>query len=121
MDWTQIIQALITASVTLLTSIPLTIRATRNKANADAMQSVQAVYKQTLDDLRDDKNRQRDEFMAEIGALRHEVQELRQAKDKQDAQLNQNTRDITRLNNELDRQRPYLCYAHCPNRKDKPQ
>lgn len=116
MDWTQIIIALITAAVTLGTGIPLTVRATRAKANAEAMQTVQDVYKQALDDLREEKNRQRQEYQQEIGALKSEVSDLRSAKDEQNRQLTQNTRDIKRLTDELERQRPWICYAECPKR-----
>lgn len=110
MDWTTIITAVVTAIVSLATGIPITARATKAKANAEAMQTVQDVYQQALEDLRNEKNRQREEFLTEISALRHAIEEQR-------TKAEQNSKDIASLQQELDQQRPWLCYANCTNRQ----
>lgn len=75
----------------------LTLPSIRSKAKADAMQSVQEVYQETIRDLREEKVRQKDELTAQIGELR--------------AQLEHYGREIESL-------KKLKCYdMSCPNRK----
>lgn len=52
----------------------LTLPSIRSKAKADAMQSVQEVYQETIRDLREEKVRQKDELTAQIGELRAQLE-----------------------------------------------
>ena len=79
------IENIIIALISAITSGGLasifTIRATRRKADADAMQSIQDVYQQTLQDQQSyiDKLREtRDHLVADREEMRKENNELRQ-------------------------------------------
>ena len=51
----------------------LTLPSIRSKAKADAMQSVQDVYQETIQDLREEKNRQKEELAEQINELRTQL------------------------------------------------
>lgn len=87
----DIISLVITSLVTLVTSSGLTAlitsRSVRQRAKADAMKAVQDVYQETINDLRQDRQLQREEFerqvsslKTDIGALQKEVDELKKLK-----------------------------------------
>ena len=52
----------------------LTLPSIRSKAKADAMQSIQDVYQETIRDLREEKKRQKDELTAQINEFRAELE-----------------------------------------------
>lgn len=61
-------------------SVPFTIKFARRKADADAMKAVQEVYQETLNDLRKEKNFQKEEIIelrGQIDVLRKELYKLR--------------------------------------------
>ena len=57
----------------------LTVRATKKKAEAQAMRAVQEVYQETIKDLRGDKEqmkKENDEFREKISELRQKVNQI---------------------------------------------
>ena len=75
----------------------ITTPSIRQKAKADAMLSVQDVYQETINDLRQDKQRQREEFELRISDLNKRVESL--------------SRDVDNL-------KKLKCYnLDCPNRQ----
>lgn len=100
----DILTLIISSTVSLivgggLTGI-LTARSVKTKARADAMQSVQDVYQETINDLRKDRSLQREEFTAQIQDLKARIEEMR--------------RDVDNL-------KKLRCYKlDCPERQGKP-
>lgn len=61
-------------------SVPFTLKFARRKADADAMKAVQEVYQEALDDLRKEKNFQKEEIIelrTQIDILRKEIYKLK--------------------------------------------
>jgi len=76
----DMLRIVLTAVVTLLTSSGVTVlitsRSIRQKAKADAMQSVQEVYQETINDLRQDRQLQREEFERQVTDLKSDIESL---------------------------------------------
>lgn len=81
----ELTQMILTGLVALATGSGLTvlctIRSLRQKAKADAMQSVQDVYQETIDDLRKDRQLQREEFERQVTELKNSVDTLKREVD----------------------------------------
>ncbi|MFT3753678.1 MAG: hypothetical protein QM800_12670 [Paludibacter sp.] len=84
----------------------ITLKFTKQKAQADAMASVQDVYQETITDLRTDKTllkEERDQARADFTALAQTVE--------------QNTKDIEAMKREKEEMKPNLCFnKKCPTR-----
>ena len=97
-----------------------TLRATRRKADADAMQSIQDVYQQTLSDQQSyiDKLREtRDALITDRDEMRNENNELRKRLNEMDEKVRQLERDVARNGRIVASLRPFLCgRLDCPNR-----
>ena len=85
-----------------------TWRATRKKADADAMKSVQDVYQQTIDDL----NKYVNDIRTDRNALRKDRDENKRLQDKLD-KLENDVRDlrnvVARNSRKVDAMRPLVC------------
>lgn len=118
----NIIIALISAITSGGLASIFTLRATRRKADADAMQSIQDVYQQTLQDQQSyiDKLRDtRDHLVADREEMRRENNELRQRLNDMDEKVRQLEHDVARNVRMLHALRPFLCgRIDCPNRTD---
>lgn len=105
-----LISALVTGSLTWVA----TIKWTRKQAEADAMESVQNVYQELIDDLkkeREDLKRDREELKHENQSLREELRSFHGRMGELELKCNENNRRIEQM-------MPYLCYCkNCPNRK----
>lgn len=81
----ELTQMILTGLVALVTGSGLTvlctIRSLRQKAKADAMQSVQDVYQETIDDLRKDRQLQREEFERQVTELKNSIDTLKREVD----------------------------------------
>ena len=94
-------------------------RASRKKAEADAMKSVQEVYQQTLEDqqkyisqLRDT----RDHLVTDREEMRRENNELRKRLNEMDDKVRQLEHDVARNGRVVANLRPFLCGRVCKNR-----
>ena len=90
----------------------VTLRATRKKADADAMQSVQNVYQQTIEDL----NNYINDIRTDRNALRKDRDEMREDNKRLQAQMDKMEQDIRDLRNtvarnsrKVDAMRPFVC------------
>lgn len=83
-----------------------TIKWTRKQAEADAMESVQNVYQELIEDLK----RDREELKQENAQLREELRNIHSRMVDLENKCNENTRRVEDMV-------PYLCYCkNCPNR-----
>lgn len=84
-----------------------TIKWTRKQAEADAMESVQNVYQELIEDLK----RDREELKTENHQLREELRSIHSRMVELESKCNDNERRIEQMV-------PYLCYCkNCPNRQ----
>ncbi len=82
-----------------------TMRATRKKADADAMKAVQEVYQQTIADLQSnitEVRRDRDE-------MREEKKQLQSKLDKLEDDIRDLRNAVARNGRKVDAMRPFLC------------
>lgn len=83
-----------------------TIKWTRKQAEADAMESVQNVYQELIEDLKKD----REDLRTENITLRTELREMKQRIEELETKCSENARRFEEM-------LPYLCYCkNCPNR-----
>jgi len=54
----------------------ITLPSIRSKARADAMKSVQDVYQETINDLREEKKRQKEDLTAQMDELLKKIEKL---------------------------------------------
>lgn len=90
----------------------LTIKATKKKADAEAMASVQDVYQQTIDDLNkycNDLRTDRNNLRADRDEMRRKNQELEDKVHAQQDEIEEVKKDMSRLRREVDSMRPFIC------------
>lgn len=90
----------------------LTIKATKKKAEADAMASVQDVYQKTINDLNgycDTLRKDRNELQADRDEMRRKNKELEDKVHAQQDEIEEVKKDMSRLRREVDSMRPFLC------------
>ena len=101
----------------------ITLRATRKKADADAMKSVQDVYQQTIEDLNNYVN----DIRSDRNALRKDRDEMRDENKRLQDKLDKLEQDIRELRNvvarnsrKVDAMRPFVCLKapNCNMRTD---
>lgn len=100
---TAIISALCTGGLTWL----FTLRYTRKQAEADAMKSVQEVYQELIEDMKNDRK----ELKQRIDDVESQYRELLQKCNEMEKDIRQNARV-------MDIMKPFLCgVKNCLNRK----
>ncbi len=90
----------------------LTIKATKKKADAEAMASVQDVYQQTIDDLNkycNDLRTDRNNLRADRDEMRRKNKELEEKVQAQQDEILEVKKEMSRLRREVDSLRPFLC------------
>lgn len=90
----------------------LTIKATKKKAEAEAMASVQDVYQKTINDLNgycDTLRKDRNELQADRDEMRRKNQELEEKVQAQQDEILEVKKEMSRLRREVDGLRPFLC------------
>ena len=90
----------------------LTIKATKKKADAEAMASVQDVYQQTIEDLNkycNDLRTDRNNLRADRDEMRRKNQELEDKVQAQQDEILEVKKEMSRLRREVDSLRPFLC------------
>lgn len=90
----------------------LTIKATKKKAEAEAMASVQDVYQKTINDLNgycDTLRKDRNELQADRDEMRRKNQELEDKVQAQQDEILEVKKEMSRLRREVDSLRPFLC------------
>lgn len=100
---TAIISSICTGGLTWI----FTIRYTRKQAEADAMTSMQGIYKEMIDDLQKDRK----ELKEERTRLKEKLKSLEEKYEQVDRAIKENSRVIEAM-------KPFLCgVVDCPNRK----
>lgn len=89
-----------------------TISASRKKADADAFQSMQAVYKQTIEDQQkyyDEMKEYSDSLRKDRDEMRNRNRELEQKITKLEGQILDLKKEVARYGRKVDAMRPFLC------------
>lgn len=89
-----------------------TISASKKKADAEAMASVQDVYQQAINDLNSHCNTlrgDRNELLADRDEMRSKNKELEVKLEAQQGEILEVRKEMLRLREEVDGMRPFLC------------
>lgn len=89
-----------------------TLRATRKKADADAMKSVQDVYQQTIEDLNNyvnDMRTDRNALRKDRDEMRDENKRLQDKLDRLEADVRDLRNNVARNSRKVDAMRPFVC------------
>lgn len=101
----------------------ITLRATRKKADADAMKAVQDVYQQTIEDLNNyvnDIRTDRNALRKDRDEMRDENKRLQDKLDKLEADVRDLRNVVARNSRKVDAMRPFVCLKapNCSMRTD---
>lgn len=77
-DYTSVLIAVISAVVSIVTAVPITTKFAKRRAEAESFQVVQDVYRETIIDLRTEREAQKQEILS----LRVKIDELREKIEK---------------------------------------
>lgn len=112
-EWAgYLVTAIASGSISWVT----TVKWTRQQAKSDAMKSVQDVYQELMEDLKKDRDAQREENER----LTAKIQEYGKRFDELERKCKENERRYLEQEKRLRAMRPLLCsVVSCPNRKSE--